>query len=78
MSACRHISTSSKVRTIVYAQRAIVIAKSHGIVASVARAQSDECAQTKGGRVDPRYEEWSYTSLRKRHEAVIAVYNPAR
>ena len=52
--------TSSKVRTIVGAQWAIVIAESHGIAPSVARAQSDECAQTKGGRVDPRYEEWSY------------------
>ena len=52
--------TSSKVRTIVGAQWAIVIAESHGIAPSVARAQSDECAQTKGGQVDPRYEEWSY------------------
>ena len=57
---------------------AIVVAKSHGIAASVARAQSDEWAQTKGGRVDPRYEEWSYTGLRKRQEAAITAYNPAR
>ena len=70
--------TSSKVRMIVYAQRAIVIAKSHGIASSIARAQSDECAQTKGGQVDPRFEEWSYTGLRKRQEAAIAAYNPAR
>ena len=63
---------------IVYVQRAIVIAKLHGIAASVARAQLDECVQTKGGRVDPRYEEWSYTGLRKRQEAAIVAYNPAR
>ena len=52
--------TSSKVRTVVGAQRTIVIAKSHEIAPSVIRAQLDECAQTKGGRVDPIYEEWSY------------------
>ena len=56
----------------------IVIAKSHGIAPSVDVAQLDECAQTEGGRVDLRYEEWSYTSLRKRQEAGIAAYNPDR
>ena len=55
------------------AQRAIVIVKPHGIAPSVATAQLDECAQTEGGRVDPRYEEWSYTGLKKQHEAAIAV-----
>ena len=70
--------TSSKARTIVCAQRTIVIAKSHGIAPSIAAAQLDECAQTKGGRVDPRYEEWSYTGLRKRQEAAIAACNPSR
>ena len=52
--------------------------KSHGIAPSVARAQSDECVQTEGGRVDPRFEEWSYTGLRKRQEAAIVAYNPAQ
>ena len=70
--------TSSKVRTIACAQRTIVIAKSHGIAPNIASAQSDECVQIKGDRVDPRYEEWSYTGLRKWQEAVIAMYNPAR
>ena len=55
-----------------------MIAKSHGIAPSVARAQSDEYAQTDGGRVDPRYEEWSYRGLRKRQEVAIVAYNPAR
>ena len=55
-----------------------MIAKSHGIVPSVARAQSDECAQTARGRVDPRYEEWSYRGSRKWQEAAIVAYNPAR
>ena len=52
--------------------------KSYGIAPSVARAQLDECAQTKGGRVDPRYVEWSYKGLRKWQEVAIAAYNPAR
>ena len=70
--------TLSKVKTVVCTQRTIVIVKSHGIEPSVATAQLDECAQIEGGRVDPRYEEWPYTCLRKRQEVAIAAYNPAR
>ena len=61
-----------------FAQRMIVITESHAITPSVASAQSDECAQTEGGRLDPRDEEWSYTGLRKWQEAAIAAYNPTR
>ena len=51
------------------------IASDRSIVAS---AQSDERIRAIEGRVDPRREDWSLKSLRKRQKAAIEAYYPTR